>query len=295
MRSVPRSPVAKLRYHREVRSRLVLLSCLTLACAFGEEPSNPSEASVSVGITLSPTADPVSPMTTSGASPTTELGTSSPPAPVTSEGSTSTGEDATTGAPTPDATTGPVVVSSGGEACDDACDAPPDDCHAAPGSCVDGTCVYPPAGAGTPCDDGDACTTDDACDGAGACVGAELECTRPNATGGACQGGTCQGFTCVAPWEDCDSDWDNGCEVPTGVPNQCDANGLNAEAGCWTAYCGSLNSPDAANFGAYYCMDCANCHEPSPGQWQWCNHATGNWYAPAAGMCGASKDLVCAP
>jgi hypothetical protein len=59
----------------------------------------------------------------------------------------------------------------------------------------------------------------------GGCGGVALDCERPHASGGVCQAGVCQGFECVAPWADCNGDWDDGCEVPTGVANQCDANG----------------------------------------------------------------------
>lgn len=181
-----------------------------------------------------------------------------------------------------------------GDPCGGPCDAP-GPCEEPGGACVAGECVYSPTAAEVACDDGDACTADDACDGAGGCHGAPIACERPHTSGGACVGGVCQGFQCVAPWSDCDADWDNGCEVPTGVANQCDANGLNAESGCWTAYCGALDDAKARNFGSYYCYDCPTCNTPMPGLWQWCNHTTGTWYPAEAGSCGASEDLVCAP
>lgn len=165
-----------------------------------------------------------------------------------------------------------------------------------PGVCADGGCVYSPAGAEVLCDDGDACTEDDGCDGAGGCHGVVIDCERPHAGGGACAAGVCQDFECVAPWENCDGNWDNGCEVPTGVANQCDVNGLNPDGGCWTAYCGQSADPKARNFaGSFFCYDCSTCHTPEPGLWQWCNHSTGNWYASEAGSCGNFEDLVCGP
>jgi len=160
---------------------------------------------------------------------------------------------------------------------------------------VDGGCVYSPAGAEVLCDDGDACTEDDGCDGAGGCDGVVIDCERPHAGGGACAAGVCQGFECVAPWENCDGNWDNGCEVPTGVANQCDVNGLNPDGGCWTAYCGQSADPKAKNFAGFFCYDCSTCHTPEPGSWQWCNHSTGSWYASEAGSCGNFEDLVCGP
>ncbi len=144
------------------------------------------------------------------------------------------------------------------------------------------------------CDDGDPCTEDDGCDGAGGCAGVAMVCERPHTSGGVCQAGECQGFVCVAPWADCDGNFDNGCEVPVGVANQCDANGLNADGGCWTAYCGAGADP-AKNFaGGFFCVSCSTCHAPEPGLWQWCN-GSGNWYASEVGNCGKFEDLVCAP
>lgn len=196
-------------------------------------------------------------------------------------------------------TTGAVGTSEGGESgeagCGGPCDAPPGGCFSAVGACVAGECVYAPIDADVGCDDGDACTEGDVCDGAGGCQGAAISCERPHASGGVCEGGVCQGFVCVAPWADCDSDWDNGCEVPVGVANQCDAAGLNPEGGCWTAYCGQLDDAKARNFGTFYCYDCSTCNTPAPGLWQWCNHTTGNWYPSEAGTCGKNEDLVCAP
>ena len=193
--------------------------------------------------------------------------------------------------PTTDSTTDPTDT---GPACN-GCDAPPGPCYEAAGECVDGECVYLPRPQGAPCDDDDACTSGESCDGGGACGGGALkDCARPNTTGGKCSAGACGGWKCVDPWEDCDNDMANGCEVPTGVANQCDQSGLTT-AGCWTAYCGALNDPKAKNFGAFYCYACSTCNTPSPGKWQWCNQATGQWYTPADGACGSWEDKVCVP
>lgn len=82
--------------------------------------------------------------------------------------------------------------------------------------------------------------------------------------------------------------------VPTAPQDDSDSGGLNPNGGCWTAYCGASDDADATNFGTYHCIDCANCHEPAQGQWQWCNHTSGNWYPQQqGGPCGVSKDLVC--
>ena len=180
--------------------------------------------------------------------------------------------------------------------CPEPCGAPANDCYVEEGWCENGVCVYGPKFEGEECDDGDPCTSGDSCDGMGVCVSGEaMDCSPPaHAQGGECVDGGCEGFTCVAPYENCDGDWDNGCEVPTGVANQCNQNGLT-EDGCWTAYCGSSNDSKATNFGSFYCYDCSTCHVVGNNLVQWCEHATGDWYPPDAGGCGAYEDLVCAP
>ena len=194
-------------------------------------------------------------------------------------------------------TTNGMTSMGSGEDCPEPCGPPANDCYADEGWCENGICVYGPKFEGEPCDDGEACTANDTCDGMGNCVAGEIiDCSPPaNAQGGACVNGACQGFECVAPYENCDGDWDNGCEIPTGVPNQCNDGGLTTE-GCGTAYCGSLDDPDyATNFGSYYCYTCSNCHVVGGGQVQWCEHATGDWYPADVGACGSYEDLVCAP
>ena len=278
-----------------IRAAFILsLSALLFACAAGEE-SNTGNLGVSVtnitidgastsaqdetgtpGTTAADTTEPADP-TTTGATTTIEFVTTEPA--TTEPATTATTEPATT----EPATTGPGC----------ACDLAPDACHTAPGECVDGECLYPPAATDSACDDGDACTEGDVCDGAGSCEGAPKTCEAEHATGN-CQDDGCK-FSCVAPYEDCDGDWGNGCEVPVGLANQCDVNGLNPDGGCWTAYCGSSDSAKATNFGSFYCSDCSTCNTPAANMWQWCNHGTGNWYPAESGNCGANEDLVCAP
>jgi cysteine-rich repeat protein len=118
---------------------------------------------------------------------------------------------------------------------------------------------------------------------------------RPNTTY-TCPGAICT-YACIAPWEDCDGDMTNGCEIPTGIPNQCDALGLNPVDGCWTAHCGPApgGDPDVWDFGTWYCYECSNCHVPAAGECQWCDHATGVWFPPDVCSCGSFEDLVCEP
>lgn len=149
------------------------------------------------------------------------------------------------------------------------------------------------------CDDGfddcngdfsDGCETQlDSADNCGACG---ETCSAGANASATCDGTQCN-RSCTAPFENCDGDWANGCEIPTGIPNQCDATGLNAVNGCWTAHCGNSGNADAVNFGDWYCFECTTCHVPSAGQCQWCSHDTGNWFPAASCGCGPSEDLTC--
>jgi hypothetical protein len=254
--------------------------------------------------------------TTDGSSATSKFDSNGDPA-----SSSGPGEDEDPTLPTP-----PDLGMCGD---DGDCVLEDDSCFEQFGACVDGSCTFPPKLAGVPCDDGDACTDQDVCNGIGMCVGAMIECGACDEGWGDCNGDEADGCEtpldtashcgdcglaceagahasaacemgecvhgCDAPWENCDGDWANGCEIPTGVANQCDVNGLNDVNGCWTAHCGSSNNVDARNFGTWYCFECSTCNVPSSGQCRWCNHDTGNWYDPASCVCGSYEDDVCAP
>lgn len=291
-----------------VPALLCLLLVLPLACARGERygasaggggqiTSATASAGESEGDSDSDSdASESGNSSVSGTGPWTSGSQSTTAPPTTDDSSWSTTWDDPTGDVTTWDTTDGLTTSgdpsSTTEPGCDGCDAPPGPCYEAVGVCVNGECEYTPKAVGVDCDDGDGCSMGDTCDGNGGCDGLPIDCTRPNAKGGACMNGACQGWSCDAPYENCDDDWDNGCEVPTKVANQCDANGLNPNGGCWTAYCGSSNSPDATNFGTFYCSDCSTCHV-NGNQVQWCNHTTGNWYPPDAGSCGMYLDKVC--
>lgn len=161
------------------------------------------------------------------------------------------------------------------------------------GECVDGECIDPECPLGfADCngDAGDGCEvmlgTDSDCGGCGdACLAGD------NASA-SCNAGVCD-YQCQAPFDNCDGDWLNGCEIPVGVPHQCDAQGINPTTGCWTAYCGNSANPDATNFGSFYCMDCSTCRSPAAGQCQWCNHTSGEFYRLDTCGCGEFEDLAC--
>ncbi len=170
------------------------------------------------------------------------------------------------------------------------CDAP----NASGGLCMAGLCM------GLVCDPGFGNCNDDWSDGceltldtAENCGACGEPCTAGANATATCTGTTCD-RSCTAPWADCDGDVGNGCEIPEGVPNQCDVNGLNP-GGCWTPWCGASAAAGATNFGTWFCMECSTCHVPAGGQCQWCDHASGTWYDPGSCVCGAYEDNACSP
>jgi hypothetical protein len=160
------------------------------------------------------------------------------------------------------------------------------------GECIDGECM------GGDCPAGSADCNGDVADGCEVTLGTDSDCAgcgdacsgADNAVA-ACMAGACQ-YQCQSPYDNCDGDWGNGCEVPVGVEHQCSSRGLDPN-GCWTAYCGASADPDATNFGTYYCMDCPTCRVPGAGQCQWCDHTAGTFYPQEVCNCGAYEDLAC--
>jgi hypothetical protein len=185
-----------------------------------------------------------------------------------------------------------------GGSCEAGCASPPGDCFEAEGSCEDDACVYPPKLAGETCSDG--CSGSGFCDASGSCIcsggdgdtgnmteDCESTCVSgPNASAACDENGACI-VTCTAPYEDCDGDPINGCEIPVGVPHSCDSGGINMTGGCWSAYCGQSAAATATNFGSYYCADCPTCTELAGGLCHWCNHDTGNFFPTESCSCGA--------
>jgi hypothetical protein len=182
------------------------------------------------------------------------------------------------------------------QSCDAPCDAPPTDCQLAPGACDHGSCSYDNALAGTPCITD--CVGGGYCDADGQCICSEScadTCVGADHMTAACDdAGACQ-RACEAPYEDCDGDPANGCEIPVGMPHQCDATGINVDGGCWTAYCGASSGDGVFDFGTYHCVDCSTCAVPSAGQCHWCDHASGNWFPQEVCECGEYLDVACGP
>ncbi len=59
------------------------------------------------------------------------------------------------------------------------CNAPPDECLDAMGTCIDGECSYPPRAAGGSCGADDPCIGVGRCDGSGLCVPVDPPCDDP--------------------------------------------------------------------------------------------------------------------
>lgn len=200
-----------------------------------------------------------------------------------------------------------------GAACDDADACTQDDVCDDAGACLGepvqcsvshghATCSDRGCGGPITCDEGwddcdgdpdNGCETDLNADTDCGVCGRTCAPDRPHVASGSCDAGTCT-FTCESPWENCNGDWSDGCEIPTGVPNQCDADGLNTDSGCWTAHCGSSLNPDAVNFGSWFCFECTTCTMPSADTCQWCSHSTGRWFPVEECACSpGDNDCEC--
>ena len=94
------------------------------------------------------------------------------------------------------------------------CDNPPGgECYKKAGTCTAGKCFYDPQPSGTACGVKDKCYATATCDGKGACLGKKLDCSRANTTGGTCVAGVCQGYQCTSGYGNCNSTWNDGCEM----------------------------------------------------------------------------------
>jgi len=114
----------------------------------------------------------------------------------------------------------------------------------------------------------------------------------PNASA-TCSGGDC-GRTCVPPYQDCNGDPKDGCEIPVGVPNSCGLSGLTdfqsaagATPGCGTAYCGSGDfgwATGNVSFGSWHCVFCSHCEQFADG-FAWCIASQGTFSAQRCTNC----------
>lgn len=250
----------------------IVLAAITLGCAFGEEGSDGAPGNDDAW-TPGDTA-------TSGGAADDDAGKDEGSGPAADSADAADGDEG----------------NEGGGSCEAGCTSPPSDCFDAEGSCEAGMCAYTPRLAGETCMDG--CSGSGFCDASGTCIcsggddgtgnmsgDCEATCVSgPNATAACDANGECI-VTCEAPYEDCDGDPVNGCEIPVGVPHSCDSSGINMGGGCWSAYCGQSGAASATNFGTYYCSDCITCTHEAGGLCHWCNHSTGNFYPTESCVC----------
>jgi hypothetical protein len=117
-------------------------------------------------------------------------------------------------------------------------------------------------------------------------------CPEPPNTVATCEDGKC-GFRCAPPYEDCNGDPSDGCEIPAGRPNSCDRQGLTefttaakATPGCGTPYCGPSSSSDktAESFVTWHCKFCKHCQLFDDGG-AWCIGTTGEFSAERCTNC----------
>ncbi len=111
-------------------------------------------------------------------------------------------------------------------------------------------------------------------------------------------------MACRGHFQDCDKNWDNGCEIPVGVANTCNQYGVvQGDPGntipCGTAYCGQSPGWNKyfIQFDDYYCTICANCHYfDQYNMNSWCDWSTGEFpYPDQQGSCYSNEDTVCSP
>jgi len=96
-----------------------------------------------------------------------------------------------------------------------------------------------------------------------------------------CTGGAC-GLSCSPPYEDCNNDPADGCEIPVGQPNSCSRTGLTAFSpaagatpGCGTPHCGPGGTA-AQSFGSWHCSFCDHCQLFDDGG-AWCLETSGTF------------------
>jgi hypothetical protein len=118
-----------------------------------------------------------------------------------------------------------------------------------------------------------------------------------------CSGGQC-GISCTPPYEDCNQDPLDGCEIPVGQANSCSRVGLTtfttaggSTPGCGTPYCGTGGSGDES-FGTWYCTFCNHCQVFDDGG-AWCIALTGTFSSDRCKNCcnpnSSQFPQVCAP
>ena len=182
-------------------------------------------------------------------------------------------------------------------------DAPPGVCdlpHASGGSYVGGVCQ------GYLCELGwgdcnnvwsDGCEADLSGD-LSHCGGCDRACVGGANATASCIKGQCV-LSCTVPYEDCNADPTDGCEIPVGEPNTCGRGGLStfssvsgATPGCGTPYCGKgSNSSKIKSFGSWHCSFCAHCQLFDDGG-AWCLIGKGTFSADRCTNCCNPSSLA---
>jgi len=122
------------------------------------------------------------------------------------------------------------------------------------------------------------------------CGDCDVPCSAGAHATASCATGTCV-QACTSPWQNCDGNGSNGCEIPVGVAYQCSTNGLDSAQGCGTAYCGA--GGDQSFAGNWYCSWCTSCKEFGPSSCSWCSSSTGLWLWPSGTTCTGSNPCGC--
>jgi hypothetical protein len=165
--------------------------------------------------------------------------------------------------------------------------------HAHGGTCAQGACQ------GFACDLGFGNCNADWADGC------EVDLTRDPVSCGAC-GATCPdgphaasgclagkcALQCEPPFQDCNADPADGCEIPVGLANHCSRAGLvpfdagvGATPGCGTPYCGP-GGVGAQSFGTWHCVFCDHCEIFADG---------GAWCLEEMGLFSKARCTSCCP
>ena len=166
------------------------------------------------------------------------------------------------------------------------CSAP----HASGATCVQGECQ------GYTCDSGwDNCNNkcSDGCEvditsNKSHCGGCGKACNNAAHATAVCQNMTCK-LNCTAPWQDCNGNKSDGCEIPVGRANACNKSGLSTFSsaaggtpGCGTPYCGAGSS--GTSFGSWHCRFCTHCQIFTDGG-SWCLTASGKFSPDRCATC----------
>jgi hypothetical protein len=165
-------------------------------------------------------------------------------------------------------------------------------------ACVSGKCAVKCAASYDDCDGKYENGCESALNTVSHCGSCKNACAAAANGTAVCASGKCT-LKCTAPYDDCDGNYENGCEIPVGQAHACNKAGLASFSGqtppCGTPYCGSATASNAVvNFGSWYCTFCVHCHLFGEEGYAWClfsDGANGNFSGDRCG--GKSGKPVC--